>query len=153
VVRSASANLVGQTNGFFTNPDVDFSIFDTLITEGIHAEDPHPEPVAYPMPWQTFSNMELGDLQAVYVYLNAVATEVAFTGADDKLIPNPAIYCDGSNACAPGSACSVADGGPGECLANSCQVSTDCAVCQTCTAGACQVMSANALAACEATGY
>jgi len=159
--RAASANLVGKKNGFFNMPNVDFGTFETLITEGIHAEDPAPErSVAFPMPWTYLRNLTLGDMQAVYTYMNLVATqygEVADSGTFDKLIPDPAIYCDPAVACPTGWTCSSSNA-PGECLHQTCATATvlnDCAICQTCSAatgGVCQTMPAAALAACVQAG-
>ncbi len=130
-VRAAAADLVGAHNGFFTNPDVDYATFLTLITEGIHAEDNPPEPLAYPMPWQYFRNMTSDDLQAIYVYVNAVASAGLASLSTDGVIPNPALYCDSTISCPPGSTCSSASGG--ECLAQgACSTDLDCDVCQVC---------------------
>jgi hypothetical protein len=101
------------------------------------------------MPWQTFSNMQLADLEAIYTYMNAVATQYGVTtlnGAADKLIPTPALYCDATHACAVGTCSSTTVAG--ECLDSPCAtatVTTNCNVCQTCSAttgGTCQVPAA-----------
>ena len=159
--RAASANLIGNTNGFFNKSTVDFATFETLITEGIHSEDPAPQRrVAFPMPWSFLKNLTLGDLQSVYTYLNQVATQygkVTQVGASDKVIPDPAIYCDPTNACPAGWSCSSSNA-PGECLHQTCAtatVLTDCAICQTCSAatgGSCQTMTGAALAGCVQAG-
>jgi hypothetical protein len=159
--RSASADLIGKTNGFFNNPTVDFGTFEKLITEGVHAEDPAPEQrVAFPMPWNFLKNMTLDDMEAVYTYINQVSLQygqVVQVGAADKLIPNPAIYCDPTNLCPMGSTCSSSNA-PGECLNQTCTTATvlnDCAICQTCSAatgGACQTMTGAALATCIQAG-
>jgi hypothetical protein len=141
-VRSASANLIGHGNGFFTKATVDFSVFLRLITEGIHADDPMPMPLAWPMPWNRFRLMTLTDLQSIYTFVNAAAVQygnVSITGTLDKVVPSAAVYCDAMNACPTGFACSSTTGA-GECLNQTCTpatVLTDCAVCQTCTAGKC----------------
>ena len=163
-VRAASANLEGKTNGFFNKPNVQFDTFLTLITQGVHAEDVTtdsgpPMSLAFPMPWQTFHNMTLSDLESIFVYMSEVARQygsTSLTGTADKLIADPAIYCDMTAACPAGMTCSAAAGG--ECLANSCASNADCAVCQTCSAsdggsGSCQALSGAALAMCEAQGY
>lgn len=163
-VRAASANLTGATNGFFNFSNVTFETFLTLITQGIHAEDPMPEPVAWPMPWQVFRNMSLDDLQAVYIYMKTVAgyTQPLFTGPSvDKLIPSPALYCNPTGtpavACPPGAAftCSSTTGA-GECLLNSCTTdaaaSSLCDVCQTCSTS-CMTETGATLGGCVATGY
>jgi mono/diheme cytochrome c family protein len=140
IVRSASANLVGPANGFFNKPSMSFSTFLTLITQGVHAEDPMPKPVAWPMPWPVFKHMTLSDLQSIYVFVSAVAVQFGqptLAGALDKVVPDPALYCDATNGCPMGFACSSTNG---ECLAQTCTaatVLTDCAVCQTCTGGKC----------------
>jgi hypothetical protein len=160
-VRAASANLQGSTNGFFTKSTVEFSTFLTLITQGIHADDPPPQAhLAFPMPWQTFRNMQLADLQAIFVYMNTVATQYGKTSltaaATDKVIPMPALYCDSTHACPTGMTCSSSSAA-GECLATTCAQNTDCAVCQTCATGtggkSCQALTGGALAGCEAQGY
>jgi cytochrome c553 len=161
-VRSASASLEGATNGFFNNPDVQFSTFLTLVTEGIHAEDPQPGPVAFPMPWPYFKNMVLEDLQSIFTYMNQVALQYGkptLTGTADKIIPDPALYCDKTTACPAGMICSSTKATPGECLSQTCTQATqatDCAVCQTCSAptgGTCQTSTGMALATCVQNGY
>jgi hypothetical protein len=144
-VEAASANLIGQDNGFFNNPKVSFQTFLTLITQGIHAEDTPSRPLAFPMPWQEFRNMTLADLQSIYTYMKTVASTYGSTtlrGAADKVIPNPSLYCDtsadsGVAACPTGSHCSSTTG-PGQCLATAaCTGPTDCAACQQCASAAC----------------
>lgn len=155
-VRSASANLSGKANGFFNQSAVTFATFLTLITHGVHAEDPPPQqPVAWPMPWQQFSNMTLDDLEAVYTYVSAVSTQygkTSLTGAADKVVRASALYCDATNACPPGMACSSSTA-PGECLKASCAADADCALCQSCASNACAAVTGGALAGCVATGY
>jgi hypothetical protein len=156
-VRSASANLTGAT-GFFNMSTVNFATFETLITEGIHAEDaPGPErTVAFPMPWTDFRNLTVDDLEAIYTYMNIVAKH--YSGAADKVIPDPAVYCDPGTACAGTATCSSSTG-PGECQNPTCTtatVRTDCAVCQTCSAttgGHCVAPSGGAVFACVGAGY
>jgi hypothetical protein len=146
-VRAASANLTGEVHGFFNLPNVTFATFLALITQGVHAEDMVPTPLAFPMPWQTFRNMQLADLEAIYTYMNAVARQygaTTLTGVKDKIIPAPALFCDATHACVVGT-CSAATG---ECLDSPCAtatVTTDCATCQTCSAstgGTCQAPGA-----------
>jgi hypothetical protein len=163
-VQAASANLIGKTHGYFNNPNVSFETFLTTITQGVHAENTPATPLAFPMPWQQFSNMELADLQAIYVYMSTVASTYGVTlqGTADKVIPKPSLYCDTTDstvpACPPGSACSLSTG-PGECVATAaCTSVTDCAACQQCTGGACGLLPANAdggasVSSCIATGY
>lgn len=146
-VRAASANLTGEVHGFFNLPGVSFATFLTLITQGVHAEDAVPTPLAFPMPWQTFRNMQLADLEAIYTYMSAVATQygaTTLTGVKDKVIPAPALFCDATHACPVGT-CS---GATGECLVSPCAtatVTTDCGTCQTCSmanGGTCQAPGA-----------
>ncbi len=166
IVRAAAANLEGQNNGFFNKSQVTFETFLTLISQGIHAEDIAPDAgsprsVAPPMPWDVFHNMLLSDLQAIYTYMNQVGVQYGRTtliAGKDKLIPDPAVYCDGSKTpagCPAGMTCSSTTG-PGECAGNPCTtatVVTDCAVCQTCTANVCTAMTGAALGGCVANGY
>ncbi len=159
--RTVSTNLTGATHGFFNAANVDFGTFETLMTQGIHAEDPRPErSLAFPMPWTYFRKMTLPDLQAVYTYMNQVARQYGLrrlTGSKDKVVPEPAAYCDPSTPCASGWACSSSSG-PGECLHQTCaraSVVADCAICQTCSAatgGVCRAITGNALAACAGKG-
>jgi hypothetical protein len=129
-VRSAAADLVGASHGFFSNPAVGYSTFLTLITEGVHAEDPTPEPLAYPMPWQFYKNMTSDDLQAIYVYLSTVAAKGGLSLEGDAVIPAPAVYCSSDTPCPSSSTC---NGATSECLAQgSCLTDLDCAVCQQC---------------------
>jgi mono/diheme cytochrome c family protein len=155
-VRSASANLIGSTNGFFNFASVDFATFESLITEGVHAEDPAPQrSVAFPMPWEDFKNLTIGDMEAIYTYMNVVSHN--YHPALDKVIPQPAVYCDPTTPCSTGSTCS-SNSAPGECLHNTCTaatVATDCAICQTCSAstgGTCQTLSGNNLFGCIGAG-
>ena len=99
-------------------------------------------------------------MQAVYTYMNQVATQyglVTLTGAKDKVIPDPAIYCDPTTPCPAGWSCS-SSAAPGECLHQTCATATiltDCAICQTCSAttgGMCQTMSGGALGGCVQAG-
>jgi hypothetical protein len=106
--------------------------------------------------------MALSDLEAVYTYMSQVAAQYGkthLTGAADKTIPDPAIYCDGSKmptGCPADKTCSSTTGA-GECAGNPCTtatVLTDCAVCQTCgTSNVCQPMTGAALGMCVALGY
>jgi hypothetical protein len=154
-----SANLIGQNNGFFNNPAVEFSTFLTLVTQGYHAEDntdaSKGAPVAVPMPVDAYRNMELGDLEAIYYYMNAVATgfgKTSIQGALDKDIPDPSSFCTVPSdagtavACGTGETCVAAPAAgaappsyPTQC-AGACATSADCPVCQTCPAdgGTCQ---------------
>ncbi len=157
-VRSMSANLIGKTNGFFTMPNVTFETFLTDITQGTHAEDPHPTPLAYPMPWTVFKNLTLDDLESVYTYLSTVAkTTAAMTDAGlvDKATQSASLYCDGHNACPIGS-CTITDGGPGECVGQPCNAAnngSDCPACQVCSGGTCGLPAdAGTLGACVANG-
>jgi hypothetical protein len=134
---------------------VSFQTFLATITEGIHADDPPPQaPLAWPMPWQTFRKMDLGDLQAIYTYMNLAATSFGKTAqtTHDMSIPMAAMYCDAMNQCPMGFACSAASGA-GECLLQACTADTDCAVCQTCDPASkkCTVPAATSM--CLLAGY
>ena len=163
-VEAASANLIGKTHGFFNNPAVSFQTFLTTITQGVNADETPSAPLAFPMPWQQLSQVELPDLQAIYVYMSTVASTYGQTlvGAADKVVPKPALYCDSTDStvahCPPGAACSSTTG-PGQCLpAAACTGATGCAVCQQCVTGACATLPASAdagasVATCEVAGY
>jgi mono/diheme cytochrome c family protein len=154
-VRAASADLIGTSNGFF-QPNLQFNTFETLITQGVHAEDPAPQRgVSWPMPWDKFKHMTLNDLEAVFTYMHTVAAQYG-ASVPDKRVPDPARFCSPAVACPSGSTCSSSTGA-GECLNGTCSTSADCAICQSCSAtdggtGSCQVMSPGALAACEGIG-
>src|SRR5262249_33644223 len=72
VVRSMTKNLVGATNGFFTEPTADFVTFAGIIQTGLHIDDPDPKPLAAPMPWQFFRNLTADDFVSMYTYLSHV---------------------------------------------------------------------------------
>ncbi len=149
-----SANLIGETNGFFNKTGVELSTFLTLITQGYHAEDNADgalgAPVAVPMPVDAYRNMELADLEAVYVYLNQVATtfgKATLKGLLDKDIPDPSAFCAPAGdaapafACGAGTTCVTAPSAgpappsfPTQCAAAACATSADCQACQTCPA-------------------
>jgi mono/diheme cytochrome c family protein len=152
-VRSMSANLLGAGGGFFNMPSVTFETFLTDITQGTHAEDPHPTPLAWPMPWPAFQHMTLSDLQAIYTYASTVAKG---THLADKPTQSAALYCDTANACPPGTGtCNAEDGGTGECVGQACDSShgdADCPACQSCVSSACTLPSTGTLAACIANG-
>jgi hypothetical protein len=172
-VRAASSNLEGSMHGFFNLPQVQFDTFLTLITQGIHAEDVTPDSgppkrLAFPMPFDVFRNMELVDLQSIYVFLKSVGDNfgkpVLTDSTDggpmlDKVIPDPALYCapagDAGPAvnCPSGMTCTSTTA-PGECVAP-CQTTADCATCQTCPmgGGTCAPLSGMALAGCLNGGY
>ncbi len=132
VVRSMSANLLGATNGFFPQDDVTFPVFEALLTQGVHADDPPPQtPLAWPMPWQHLRNMTVGDMQAVYTYFKTIALAAPFTGAADKATQPAARYCAMTSDCITGETCNVATN---ECVGGTCASDADCGACQTCGA-------------------
>jgi hypothetical protein len=158
-VRSVSKNLIGATNGFFNN--FGFSTFEGLITQGTHVEDPSPTRVAFPMPVAVFKNMTLSDMEAIYTYMHEVAQQYgqAATGAPpDKIIPDPAIYCDSTTPCPTGYTCGSAftDAGvvtANECFKDSCPGGNgDCAICQVCSSGRCGPPSPGAFVSCIGNG-
>jgi cytochrome c553 len=135
VVRSMSANLLGTENGFFTETAATFPVFEALITQGVHADDPAPQtPLAWPMPWPHLRNMTLDDMEAVYTYLKTLALEAPFTGVADKPTQPAARYCASSTNCLTGETCNMATS---ECVGGACTTDIDCGACQTCVASAC----------------
>ncbi len=136
VVRSTSANLLGQNHGLFNQPGFSFQEFLTIVTEGIHAEDAVPDggapkPLAWPMPWSEFRHMGLDDLEAIYTYLSWVAQKAPTTGAADVPNRDAARYCTTATMCNPGETCNTTTN---ECVGRACAADTDCDTCQTCTA-------------------
>jgi mono/diheme cytochrome c family protein len=130
VVRSMSADLLGTANGFFTETAVTFPVFEALITQGVHADDPAPQsPLAWPMPWPHLRNMTLDDMEAVYTYLKTIALEAPFTGSADKPTQPAARYCASSTTCLTGETCNTATN---ECVGGACTSDRDCGACQTC---------------------
>ncbi len=149
--RSMSANLLGTT-GFINNPAVGFQTFLATITQGIHADDNPPKPLAWPMPWPTFRNMQIEDLEAVYTYLKTVG---AAHPRPDKATRDAALYCTGDTDCvqALGETCDTTNH---ECINRTCAGDdTKCPVCQVCTANTntqCALLSGAALGACIGAG-
>ncbi len=136
--RTMSADLTGQTNGFLNEPDDSFGRFLGILTSGTHAdESTDGEParaLGWPMPWATFRNMELGDLEALYAYLKTIPPR---TAAADKKTMRYARYCAATTDCAAGETCNTATS---ECVGGACtapNVADDCGACQVCTAAKC----------------
>jgi hypothetical protein len=131
--RSMSANLLGATSGFFNEGGVTEPLFQAILETGQHIDDPVPVPLAWPMPWQHFRNMETEDIVSVYTYLHVLASQQPRTGANDKHTQPAALYCDANNPC-PGNftACHMDATTGNECVGNSCASDADCGACQTC---------------------
>lgn len=147
IVRSMSANLLGKTNGYFNVPNISFQVFLETITEGIHADDANPTPLAYPMPWAELRNMNLDNLEAIYTYMRYLAVNTPTTGAGDKATQLAARYCAASTDCLSGETCNMASN---ECVGGACSNDSDCGTCQVCTTGACAAPLATS--ACIANG-
>jgi hypothetical protein len=142
VVRSTTANLAGSQHGFFAQPDLTFTVFLQLITEGVHADEitadsGAPRPLAWPMPYKFFGKMGLDDLEALYTYLRWIATHAGNTGAADVVQQEAARYCAKTADCntAAGETCFITGdaGTGGECVGKSCSQDSDCDTCQTCS--------------------
>jgi len=133
IVRSMSADLEGATNGTIANGTIDFQKFMGIVTQGMHVEDPNPTPIAFPMPWPYFKNLTLGDMEAIFTFLQAVPNPI---GANDKATQTPARYCAGNSDCitANGETCNVPTN---ECIGGPCMKDSDCSACQTCNSNAC----------------
>jgi hypothetical protein len=135
VTRVMTANLLGQTRGFFNRPNISFQMFLTAITEGVHAEELQADgggarPLAFPMPWLDFRNLTRSDLEAIYTYMSYIAKTQPTTGAGDKVVQAYAVYCDATVACrGPNETCNVATN---ECVGKVCATNADCYTCQTC---------------------
>ena len=138
IVRSMTANLTGASLGYFTtagDPTISFPQWAEEITQGVHADMAAPKPpLAWPMPWNRFRYMTLGDLEAVYTYVRTVAQVAPRTGANDKATQDAARYCTQTSDCntTAGETCNVATS---ECIGKACTQDADCAVCQTCPSG------------------
>ncbi len=141
VTRSMTANLIGQTHGFFNQPGISFDVFLQTITQGVHADTTGTPPLAYPMPWFNFKKMTLDDLQAIYTYLRTLAqSSAAPSGANDKITESAARYCASGPDCLSGETC---DSTAHECIGRTCAVDTDCDACQTCTSTHCAAPAAS----------
>jgi hypothetical protein len=134
-----SADLIGETNGYFHKPFVTFDVFKELLTTGTHVDQVIDgvanRPLAERMPAYAFRNMVDDDLRAIYTYMITVAPR---TGTGDKLIPPYARWCASGADCNAGETCQLdAATALTECIGGSCAVDSDCDQCQTCNAGAC----------------
>jgi hypothetical protein len=152
-----SANLIGKTHGFFNKPGVDFQVFLQTITMGIHGDELDggvAPPLAFPMPYMTFRNMTLRDLEAVYTYMHHLAVSTSFVGATDKVTLEAARYCAVAGDCkGAGETC---DTTAHECVGRTCATPADCDVCQKCSATKCAAFTAAEaaqLGGCIATGF
>ena len=147
VARAMSADFVGHTHGFFAETTSSFTNFAGILETGTHVDDGTGSPVAPPMPWQFYKNLTVDDLAALYSYLQAVQAGVV-SGAvtqitDDTIAQDASFYCTADTDCdqAGGETCDLTAGDTTyhECIGRSCNVSTDCRVCQVCsgTGGTC----------------
>ncbi len=145
-VRSMSANLTGETNGFLQEPEDTFARFLAIIESGTHADESvHGEAaraLGWPMPWQDFRKMTLDDLEALYAYLKALPH---LSGTADKDTWDYARYCQTAADCNSGEICSA-----NECAGAACGPDDDdggdegavdtsdvCNACQSCQASRC----------------
>ncbi|HEY8086533.1 MAG TPA: hypothetical protein VIF09_01770, partial [Polyangiaceae bacterium] len=135
------------THGYFVTAT--FQDFLTTITEGVHAdtislEGGAPQPLAFPMPWTEFRHMAVEDLQAIYTYMNWIATHGPTTGASDVITQSAARYCTGNSGCntAAGETCNIPTN---ECVGRACTLDSDCDACQTCTTNVCAAPAANSI--------
>jgi hypothetical protein len=140
VNRSMSADLIGQTNGFFQGAD--YALFDLLISDGAHVDDPNPMPLAWPMPWFRFRQMTLNDLTAVYTYVSEIAANFPRTTTNDKATQGAAYYCAANADCdtANGETCNTT---AHECIGRNCAADHECPACDTCTGGHCAAPASN----------
>jgi collagen triple helix repeat protein len=118
--RTMSENLIGQNHGF----NVSFPVFLATLTQGVHADDPDPTPLGWPMPWMSFRHMTRQDIEAVYTYVRNLTRA---TGSRDKITAELARACAMTMECGTGERCQQ-----GECLKDTCLSAADCSVCQTC---------------------
>ena len=133
--RAFSADLTGQTHGFFHEPDSTFERYRTIIDTGTHADETPPRPIAFPMPWDLHRNMVDEDLRSVFTYISLLP---ARTGAADKPIQDYTRWCATRADCQSGETCySNPATGTNECVGGACESDQDCSTCQTCTSGTC----------------
>jgi hypothetical protein len=138
--RSMSKNLIGLVNppaiGFFNETGSTYVRFFQIITTGTHVDDPGAPPLAWPMPWDHFRNMETDDLVSLFTYLDTLAHHNGTTGGNnDKLTQGAAIYCDATHACPSGpgfTTCNMDTTYGNECVGNACANDGDCGACQQC---------------------
>jgi hypothetical protein len=140
--RSMSKNLIGEAtdtvSGFFNEGASTYLRFDEIITTGTHIDDPGQPPLAWPMPWDHFRNMETDDLVSLYTYLDTLAKQQPNTAANhNKQTQGAAIYCDATHACPGGLgySCHTDTTYGNECAGNVCTSDADCGACQMCDTG------------------
>ncbi len=140
--RSMSRNLIGQftdvESGFFNEPASTYLRFFEIITTGTHVDDPGAPPLAWPMPWDHFRNMETDDLVSVYTYVDTLAKHNPATVANhNKLTQSAALYCDAAHACPSGLGytCVIDATYGNECAHNACTTDAQCGACQMCDNG------------------
>ena len=131
VNRSMTADLIGANNGFFQSAD--YALFDLLISDGAHVDDPNPMPLAWPMPWPRFRQMTLTDLTSVFTYVSTLAQNRPRTGTNDKETQGAAYYCaaDGDCDTTNGETCNTT---LHECIGRRCTATHECPACDTCDA-------------------
>jgi hypothetical protein len=151
-VRTMSTDLTGATNGFLQQPYDSFSRFLSIIESGTHAggsaDGGAGRALGWPMPWQDFRNMTLGDLEALYTYLKTLPP---FAGSADKATAAYARYCQAASDCNPGEACSANECSGASCVSDDggdaepdAPISKDpCNACQSCVASQCAAPSAS----------
>ena len=137
-VRSMSADLVGNTNGFFSEATADFTTFEGIIQTGTKVDEFPAPPIAAPMPWQHMRDMSAEDLASIYTYLYTVWGKQPTPLATDTLTQDASFYCTADANCdtGAGETCDLTATSATyhECVGRSCTVATDCRVCQTCSA-------------------
>ena len=141
--RSMSANLIGQftdtASGFFNESTSTYLRFFQVISTGTHVDDPGTPPLAWPMPFDHFRNMETDDLVSLYTYVDTLAKHQPNTTANhNKLTQRAAVYCDSAHTC-PGvfASCHMDATFGNECVGNACANDGDCGACQHCTGSVC----------------
>jgi hypothetical protein len=149
IVRSMSANLIGQTHGYFNDSQMSFQVFLTTMTRGVHGTkmdaDGGAPPLAFPMPYGPLRNLTTSDLLAVYTYFRWTAEKKLINGNADKRTQSAARYCGpgvqgNTFTCLAGETC---DATTHECVGRACTATFQCDACQTCTANVCVAPAAN----------
>jgi hypothetical protein len=138
-VRATSANLMGESHGFFREPDDSYTRFRDVIRTGTLVDESPPRPLAFPMNLvaPNLARLLESDLRAVYDWAKAVP---ATSGASDIPHQPPSRWCQATADCGSGESCTA-----GECSGGSCASDLDCGTCQSCEAGTCRAPALDSL--------
>jgi mono/diheme cytochrome c family protein len=146
--RTLTGNLLGANNGAFkrytTYEDFRKVIVDGKVTHGSVTRD-----LAFPMNSvaATLKNATDDDLKAIYTYLK---NQTPRTGAGDKVIQEPARWCNADAGCKTGETCNLTTN---ECVGAACTADAQCDACQTCNTTTSKCEAPTSASSCAAGGY